>query len=369
MLRSTERLSKTDWKMIISVFLLSRIFIYFIGLMASRIYGGSPAVLDAFCQFDCTWYKQIIDIGYDLQPRWHVEHDAASWAFMPVYPMIAKVLDVFFNSTTLSLYVVSNASFFMALVFMLKLSRQMGLSNEGYFPIWLLAFSPYSVYFVSGYTESLFMALTLAVFLFSYRQQWLYVAICGILLAGTRNLGVMIVFPVLLIAIGHYGVRSFFKTERGLIVVAVLWVIPLLLFSYMLYLYFLTGDGFAFTHIQIAWRRYIDWPTHWLEKGLSDGGKGLYLVGMVILGWLINLYLVYKKLWAEATFVFICTFIPLLTGITAMPRYLFGLSPVYIAFVAFSDKKPQLQTAILVLSSVSLSFIVIGFVLEQFFTV
>ncbi|WP_299011447.1 hypothetical protein [uncultured Shewanella sp.] len=337
--------------------------------MASRIYVGDSTVLDAFCHFDCTWYKQIIDIGYDLQSRWQLEHNAASWAFMPVYPMIAKVLDVFVNSITLSLFVVSNVSFFVALVLILKLSRQMGFSKEGYFPIWLLAFSPYSVYFVSGYTESLFLALTFAVFLFSYRQQWLYVAICGILLAGTRNLGVMSVFPVLLIAVNHYGFRSFFKTERGLIVIAVLWVIPVILFSYMLYLYFLVGDGFAFTHIQIAWRRYIDWPAHWLNKGISEGGKGIYLVFMVAFTWCINLYLVYKKLWAEAIFVFICTFIPLLTGITSMPRYLFGLAPVYIAFIAFSDKKPQLQTAILVISSVSLSFIVMGFVLNQSFTV
>ncbi|WP_299490973.1 hypothetical protein [uncultured Shewanella sp.] len=368
-LLSKETLSKTDWKMIICVFLLSRIFIYFIGLIASRIYGGDSTVLDAFCRFDCTWYKQIIDIGYDLQPRWHLEHDAASWAFMPVYPMITKVLDVFVNSITLSLYIVSNISFFIALVLILKLSRQMGVSQQGYFPIWFLAFSPFSVYFVSGYTESLFIALTLAVFLFSYRQQWLYVAICGVLLAGTRNLGVMSVFSVLLIAIGHYGVRSFFKTERGFMVIAVLWVIPILLFSYMLYLYTLTGDGFAFTHIQIAWQRYIDWPTHWLEKGLSNGGKDLYLVGMIMFGWLINLYLVYKKLWAEAIFVFICTFIPLLTGITAMPRYLFGLAPVYIAFIVLSDRKPHLQTAILMISSACSTFIVMGFVLEKMFTV
>lgn len=362
-------LSKTDWKMIIGIFVLSRVFIYFIGFVASRIYGGDSTVLDAFCRFDCTWYQRIVELGYDLQPHWLSEQNGASWAFMPVYPMMANVLNVFLNSTTLSLYVISNVSFFMALVLILLLSRQMGFSNKGYFSIWILAFSPYSVYFVSGYTESLFLALTLAIFLFSYRQQWLYVAVYGVLLAGTRNLGVMSVFPILLIAVSHYGVRSFFKTDRGFTVVSVLWIIPIILFSYMLYLYLLVGDGFAFTHVQIAWRRYIDWPNHWLAKGLSDGGKGLYLVCMVIFGWLINLYLIYKKLWAEAIFVFICSFIPLLTGITAMPRYLFGLAPVYIAFIALADKKPQLQTAILVLSSACLSFIVMGFVLSQFFTV
>ncbi|MCL1127454.1 hypothetical protein [Shewanella surugensis] len=363
------RLSKADWKMIIFVFLLSRLFIYFIGLVASRIYGGDNTVLAAFCRFDCVWYQRIMQFGYDLAPQWLSDHNAANWAFMPVYPLLAKGVNIFFNSPILSLYLISNVSFFMALTLILMLSRQMGFAKKGYFPLWLLAFSPYSVYFVSGYTESLFLALTLAVFLLSYRQQWLYVAVFGLLLAGTRNLGVMSVFPVLIIAVRHYGLRSFFKTNKGLEVIAALWIIPFILFSYMLYLYFLVGDGFAFTHIQIAWTRHIDSPVHWLAKGLSDGGKGLYLVGMVTFGWLINLYLVYRRLWAEAVFVFICTFIPLLTGITAMPRYLFGLAPVYIAFIALSDKKPNLQTALLVLSSACLSFIVTGFVMSKFFTV
>ncbi len=64
-----------------------------------------------------------------------------------------------------------------------------------YAAIWLLCFSPYTVYSTAGYTEPLFIAFVSGVFLFSYRQQWAWVAILGLLAAITRNLGVFLVFP------------------------------------------------------------------------------------------------------------------------------------------------------------------------------
>ncbi|MCV5180154.1 hypothetical protein OFC21_32565, partial [Escherichia coli] len=83
-----------------------------------------------------------------------------------------------------------------------------------------LAFSPFSAYFVSGYTESTFMALMLGMFLFAYREQWLMVAVLGVGISATRNLGVMMVFPVLILALQAYGWREFFRfTERAFKVV------------------------------------------------------------------------------------------------------------------------------------------------------
>ena len=62
------------------------------------------------------------------------------------------------------------------------------------------------------------MALMLGMFLFAYREQWLMVAFLGIFISGTRNLGVMMVFPVLILALQAYGWREFFRhvwSHRG----------------------------------------------------------------------------------------------------------------------------------------------------------
>jgi hypothetical protein len=62
----------------------------------------------------------------------------------------------------------------------------------------------------------MFMALMLGMFLFAYREQWLMVAFLGIFISATRNLGVMMVFPVLILALQAYGWREFFRfTERA----------------------------------------------------------------------------------------------------------------------------------------------------------
>jgi len=227
-----------------------------------------------------------------------------------------------------------------------------------------------SAYFVSGYTESMFMALMLGMFLFAYRQQWLMVAFLGIFISATRNLGVMMVFPVLILALQAYGWREFFRfTERAFKVVFTLWLIPLGLFSYMVYLYHLTGDALAFKHIQVAWGRYMDSPLDWWLSGFELGGRKAYLSIMVIFGWCLNGYLFSQKRWAEATLMFICCTIPLMTGLNAMPRYMFGLYPTLLAIVLLAHRWPAIRPAVLCISGMVASFIAVAFVNFKFFTV
>ena len=207
-------------------------------------------------------------------------------------------------------------------------------------------------------------------FLFAYREQWVMVAFLGIFISGTRNLGVMMVFPVLILALQAYGWREFFRfTERAFKVVFTLWLIPLGLFSYMVYLYHLTGDALAFKHIQVAWGRYMDSPLDWWLSGFELGGRKAYLSIMVIFGWCLNGYLFSQKRWAEATLMFICCTIPLMTGLNAMPRYMFGLYPTLLAIILLAHRWPAIRPAVLCISGMVASFIAVAFVNFKFFTV
>lgn len=214
------------------------------------------------------------------------------------------------------------------------------------------------------------MALMLGMFLFAYRQQWLMVALLGVFISATRNLGVMMVFPVLILALQAYGWREFFRfTERAFKVVFTLWMIPLGLFAYMFYLYHLTGDALAFKHIQVAWGRYMDSPLDWWLSGFELGGRKSYLSIMVMFGWALNLYLFSQKRWAEATLMFICCTIPLMTGLNAMPRYMFGLYPTMLAIILLTHRWPAIRPAVLCISGMVASFIAVAFVNFKFFTV
>jgi len=352
--RPSLAISSRDWLMIIAAFLLSRVALYGMGYFGVQLYGTTD------------------ENGYDLYPRWLSKGNAANWAFMPLYPMLSGALSNLLNVESLiGLMLVANIAFFASLPLMLLVLRQLKLGDEtARFGVWLLAFSPFSAYFVSGYTESMFMALMLGMFLFAYREQWLMVAVLGVCISGTRNLGVMMVFPVLILALQAYGWREFFRfTERAFKVVFTLWLIPLGLFSYMVYLYHLTGDALAFKHIQVAWGRYMDSPLDWWLSGFELGGRKAYLSIMVIFGWCLNGYLFSQKRWAEATLMFICCTIPLMTGLNAMPRYMFGLYPTLLAIILLTHRWPAMRPAVLCISGMVASFIAVAFVNAKFFTV
>ncbi len=223
--RPSLHLSLRDWGLVISAFVISRAALFGLAAVAVHLYDlyhQPTGPLMAYCRFDCIWYKHIVELGYDQIPHWLGSGDAASWAFMPLFPMLSGGLaSVTGLDAISSLILVANLAFFISLPLMLLCLRQLRLGEDtARFGVWLLAFSPFSAYFVSGYTEPLFMALMLAMFLCAYRRQWLWVGLLGVLLSGTRNLGVMMVFPVLILAWQAYGWRELVRfSERSLTVI------------------------------------------------------------------------------------------------------------------------------------------------------
>ena len=383
-----ERLSisRRDWMMILLAFVVSRLALYAIGYFGAMHYNVETDFIDAinlvqaveddipsmFCQFDCGWFQSIADVGYDTYPHGLTTGHAANWAFLPGFPLtgywIGKLLGV---GTLYGFYVLTNVMFFACLPLFFLCLRQLGQDLEtARFGVWLLAFSPYSVYFIAPYTESTFLAFTLAVFLFSYRHRWLWVAVAGALMTATRNLGVMVVFSVAIMAWQAYGWRELLRFgDRTLRVLLTLWVIPLALFSYMLYLHLHVGDAFAFKNVQLAWGRVFDNPFHYWWEGFNTGGRKYYLSVVIALGWVMNLYLLYQRRYAEALFMLICTFVPIVTSTNAFPRYLFGLYPTMLVLVLWIRNKPMLRPLLLALSALLSAYFTIAWVNAKFFVV
>jgi hypothetical protein len=146
-----------------------------------------------------------------------------------------------------------------------------------------------------------------------------------------------------------------------------IWVIPLAMFGFMLYLYIHTGDAFAYKDIQLAWTRAIGNPFDYWWDGFGDGGRKFYMSAAVSVGWLMNIYLFAKKRWAEAVFMLLCTFIPLSTSNNAFPRYLFGLYPTMLVLLMLVKGRPNLRALLLALSAIMSCFGVIAWVNSLFF--
>lgn len=379
-----HNLSTRDLYFIGLIFIISRIFFYLIGYFGALNFNVESILIpeinlntiftrdiwNAFCQFDCSWFKNIVDLGYETYPHGLTTGHGASWAFFPFYSKLGGIIGNLFNlNAVYGFYIITNISTLLALVLFYLCIRKLSYDvDTARFGVLLLAFSPYSVYLVATYTESTFLLFTMVAFLGIYSQKWFYTLLAGVCMTATRNVGVMMVFPVLMNYIKDIGLKNLFTisddTYRTVITIM---FIPLPIFAFMYYLYHLTGDAFAFKNVQIAWNRIFGNPIMYWTQGFSVGGKGIYLSIVTMIGWLINLYLIRKKHYSEALFMFICTLIPLTTSINAMPRYIFGLYPTYLA-ITIGVKNQYSRIGILLCSTIIATFMIIAWVNAKFFT-
>ncbi len=368
-------ISKQQWMLIIVAVLVSRVALYGTGLIGTHAYNPETvANLDLWkqiCRFDCMWFQRIADDGYALAPTYMKGGNAANWAFLPVSPYLGKWMSWLVGDTNLALILVSNLTFVFSIVVFLKALKQLSIREEMQeVAIWLMCFSPYGVYALSGYSEPLYITLISGVFIACYRQNWWLVGLLGLVAAITRNLGVMLVFSVLIFGVQAYGVSSFYRLkDNALSVIGAIWLIPLGFFTYMMYLHFHMGDALAFGHIQIAWGRVVSNPIEWLVYGVETGGAKLYLVIVSLMGFALNGYLFAKKRYAEAVFMLINLLIPLSSGVNAMPRYIFGLYPTYLAIILLLDNYPKSRMPTLLAGATLSTFFAIGFYSNVFFTV
>jgi hypothetical protein len=368
-------ISKQQWVTILIAVIVSRVVLYSTGLIGTHTYNPETvANLDIWqqiCRFDCMWFQRIADDGYAIVPSYMKGGNAANWAFMPISPYLGKWLSWLVGDTNLALVLVSNGTFLLSISVFLMALKQLTISEEMQdIAIWLMCFSPYSVYALSGYSEPLYIALISGVFVACYRQNWWLAGLLGLLAAVTRNLGVMLVFSVLILGVQAYGANSFYRLKNSaLSVVGAIWLIPLGFFTYMAYLHFHMGDALAFGHIQIAWGRVFSNPIEWLIYGVERGGAKLYLVVASLIGFALNAYLFAKKRYAEGVFMLINLIIPLSSGVNAMPRYIFGLYPTYLAMILVLDQHPRARMPILLGGAALATFFTIGFYSNVFFTV
>ncbi len=233
-----------------------------------------------------------------------------------------------------------------------------------------MAFSPFSIYFSFAYTESIFFFLMIITFYFANDNKWFYAGIAAALLSGTKVVGVMIVFPLLIFAIKQYGIKNLISIKKGAEKpVLALLMAPLGLFIFMLYLYYLTGDALAFKHIQIAWGREIHNPFIILLDGLNKFWTPyFYFSTASAIGLSLTVYLFYRKKYPEFSITLLAIFIPLSTSLGSMPRYVFTLFPIYIALALLTEKYTLIQLYLLILFTSGLTFMSIAWVTVQWFT-
>ena len=261
----------------VRVFALSRLLFllltYFgIVLFNSVLHGPHPSflhqLLPSWNQWDTRWYIDIAQRGYG----WKKAVGTSPTAFFPLYPLLLRVaFELTHRSYILLALVVSNLAFLAAMWYLWRLTAWELSESAASRAILYIAVFPTALFFFAGYTESLFLWLTLASFYHLRRHDWLAAGAFGALASATRVTGVLLVLPF----VYEYGRSCNFswrRVDRGL---AAVLLIPAGLLAFMFYLQREVGDALAFSHYQAAWQKVF---TLELWAGFLDSVRQIVVV-------------------------------------------------------------------------------------------
>jgi hypothetical protein len=224
-------------------------------------------LLPAWHQWDVDWYLNIARRGYS----WHKGITSPA-AFFPLFPLLVRgAVEITHKSYDLCALAVSNLAFFGALLYLWRLTRdELGRDSAGRTILYVAAF-PTALFFFAGYTESLFLFLTVASFYHMRREDWVVAGAYGALASATRVTGVLLAVPF---AYEYFAARGF-SLRRADWKMAGLALIPAGLLAFMLYLYAATGDALAFTHSQVGWQKVF---TLRLWAGMLESVRQILVV-------------------------------------------------------------------------------------------
>jgi len=356
---------------IFSAFIVSRFIIYFFAYLWTN---GNQKITELFCKFDCNWYLSIANEGYFDYPKAHLDGNAANWAFLPIFPKTVYLFSKIFNITALdSAYIVNNFAFFIGLIYLFKYIEHKFNKEIAFNTILFMTFNPYSIYFAIPYTESFYFLFLILVFYLISQKKWLAAGVVASFLSATRIVGVVVIVVMIIFAIEEIGIKNLIKLNKEYSQKILFSIIlaPLGLSLYMIFLYYKTGDAYAFGHIQIAWDREApSSPFVVLYNGLVDANYvNFYSSIATFIGIIIAIYILYKKMYAEFALLFLSILIPLSTGVMSMPRFIFTMFPIYLALSLITQNRYLLKIYILLFFSAALSFMSISWVSIKSFMV
>jgi hypothetical protein len=180
--------------------LTSRVLVWVSGVgavwiwgLSERALGFDPTGLGAATwtapavRWDAIWFLDLAHMGYD---------DGPTAAFFPLYPLAVRVL----GGSAFAGILLSIVCFFAALVALQRLTELELGAEAGRWTVWALAFSPMAFFFSAVYSESLFLALSVASVLAARRDRWAWAGVSGALAAATRSTGVAVLFALVLLA-------------------------------------------------------------------------------------------------------------------------------------------------------------------------
>jgi Gpi18-like mannosyltransferase len=244
------------WLFVITRILLMMVTYFGYILLTAPKYSSSPVDTVAFFtswnHWDAENYVRIARFGYQTP------YDVA---FFPLFPLLIRVIALLLGGRgylTIGI-LLSNGALLGAMILLYQLAVESGGEQVARRTLLYLCIFPTAFFFFAAYNESLFLLLTIAVFLAVRRQRWWLAGLCGLLAAMTRSAGVLLVLPYLYeLWIAREGILA--TRRRTLAALLPIVLIPVGTLLYCAYCWKISGNPIAFAAVQSHWGRHTSPP-------------------------------------------------------------------------------------------------------------
>lgn len=313
------------------------------------------AFTTGLCHWDCGFYNSIAEHGYSTISQVRSLNNAeglANWAFFPLHPLLIRgLMSVFTLSSNAAGIVEAN---FLALATLLLAKLYFKPDQRSFWIFSLIfCFGPFSFYFGSNQTESLFFFLSFLSIIFCSQKRFFWACIACSLAGTTRLAGLFLALMIFILIYENYlrdgpHRQNFFGWlfEQPKLLFG-FEIAPLGALCFMAYLTWLVGDGLAFIHVQHAWGRHFENPLTWLRWSIlsldiSPILRGSYshfwngcwgIISIILIGRMI-----YLKKYAFSAYAALCIIVPMSSGIMSIPRFAIGCIPIFLEFTALISK-------------------------------
>jgi len=242
----------------VSLSLIAAMALYQFPLYHVTYYHGIPPIppgiadllLGVWQRFDTIWYTKIAMQGY-------AKGDGTT-VFFPLYPLLTRLVGyATFGNYLLAGIIVSNLAYFLALVYLYKLTELEFDSQVALRTLIYLSLFPTAFFLLGAYTESPFLLFAVSAFYHARKGRWLPSSIMGLLAALTKQLGLLLL-PSLLY---EYLAERGFKLRSIRWDVLFLFLIPLGTLAFLSFRHLCIGDPFSVVETYRAeWGVNASWP-------------------------------------------------------------------------------------------------------------
>lgn len=280
------------------------------------------------CKWDCLWYRDIILHGYQSDTYLSLRHMGfAAWPFFPLFPGLAAGIRYLTGLSAEAAALLLNQTLFFFLVAISALYYRKFIDTQKYVLfILVLCLSPFSLWYKIQYTECIYGALMVCIAYFTRDKKYVPLFICSFLETLTRPTGILLVGTcsayLMIEAIRTRSLNGFLN--GGFPIMAA----SLGLSVYMLYLYYLTGDALAFSHMQSSWGRAFGFPGKWIIDAITHGRR----INGVIATFISMFFLYYgfkKRMYLETSILTVTFLFALSSGVLSLHRFIMG-NPLFV---------------------------------------